>query len=103
MFNTGTGPCTQQTSREEVKKSVTQKEKIKGKKMRKSLFELWRRKQCFSLSNVLICIIGHLTAALSVIALASIVYLMCLWKAFYSHRNDLEMSKQSNLSLGSRM
>ena len=39
---------------------------------------IWRHKQCFSLSNVLICIIGHLTMALSVIDLARIIYLMCL-------------------------
>ena len=41
------------------------------------------RKQCFSLSNVLICVKGHLTAALSVIDLARIIYLRFLWKAFY--------------------
>ena len=39
---------------------------------------IWHYKQCFSLSNVLICIIGHLTMALSVIDLARIIYLMCL-------------------------
>ena len=36
----------------------------------------WRHKQYFSLSNVLMCIIGHLIAALSVIDLARIIYLM---------------------------
>ena len=41
------------------------------------VLSIWRHKQCFSLSNMLICIIGHLTAhaALSVIDLASIIYL----------------------------
>ena len=36
----------------------------------------WRHKQYFSLSNVLMCIIDHLIAALSVIDLARIIYLM---------------------------
>ena len=39
----------------------------------------WRHKQYFSLSNVLMCIIGHLIAALSVIDLARIIYLMQWW------------------------
>ena len=31
------------------------------------LLSIWRREQCVCLSNALICIIGHLTVALSVI------------------------------------
>ena len=40
---------------------------------------------------------------LSVIDLARIIYLMCLYKAFYNHRNDLEISNQSYFIWGSRM
>ena len=40
-----------------------------------------------SFSNVLICITDHETTSLSVIDLTRIIYL-----AFYSHRNDLEIS-----------
>ena len=56
------------------------------------MLSTWHRKQCFSLSNLLICIIDHLTVALSVGDFARIIDLMCLKKAFYSHRNDLEIS-----------
>ena len=41
--------------------------------------------------------------ALSVIDLARIIYLMCLYKAFYNHRNDLEISNHSYFIWGSRM
>ena len=41
--------------------------------------------------------------ALSVIDHARIIYLMCLYKAFYNHRNDLEISNHSYFIWGSRM
>ena len=42
------------------------------------VLSIWRGKQCVTLSNVLLCIIGHLIAALSLIDLARIIYLICL-------------------------
>ena len=61
-----------------VARKVVRKCKYHPMNSLRDVLSIWCHKHCFSLRNVLICIIGHLTMALSVIDLARIIYLMCL-------------------------
>ena len=50
----------------------------------RDVLSIWRRKQCVSLSNTLICIMGHLTVALSVINLERIIYLISVSRRLFT-------------------